>query len=160
MRYKRRRVIGVLLIALGIAIAIFWPSSLGQEPSTRVENAPAQPTTVMPPSQLAIDALAALPVKGRAPKTDYKRAQFGDGWILVGSCDTRNIILNRDLSNPVVGEGCKVASGALADPYTGKTIQFERGPSSSSLVQIDHVVALGNAWQTGAHQLTVPQRIE
>jgi hypothetical protein len=159
MRYKRRRVTGVLLIVVAIAIAIFWPSSLGQVPSTSTESIPAQPTTTTSASRLATDVLATLAVKGRAPKTDYKRVQFGDGWILVGSCDMRNIILNRDLSNPIVGSGCKVASGTLADPYTGKTIQFERGPNSSSLIQIDHVVALSNAWQTGAQQLTVAQRI-
>ncbi len=161
MRYKRRRVVGVLLITLGVAIAMFWPSLLGQVSPTSAESTPPVQSTpaTTPPSQLALDVLASLPIKGRAPKTDYKRIQFGDGWILVGSCDTRNIILNRDLSNPIVGSSCKVTGGTLSDPYTGKTIQFERGSSSSTLIQIDHVVALSNAWQTGAQQLTLAQRI-
>ena len=50
------------------------------------------------------------------------------------------------------GAGCKVKSGVLSDPYTGTTIRFTRGVKTSSAVQIDHVVALENAWQSGANQ--------
>ena len=102
-----------------------------------------------------------LEVKGRAPKTGYARAQFGDGWGLVDGCDMRNRILRRDLTDVVLSDdGCKVSSGNLADPYTGQVIAFRRGSTSSSVVQIDHVVALSNAWQTGAQQLTLERRIE
>ena len=57
------------------------------------------------------------------------------------------------------GGSCKVASGTLVDPYTGKTIKFERGESTSSAVQIDHVVALSNAWSTGAFALDADTRL-
>lgn len=50
-------------------------------------------------------------------------------------------------------------SGTLANPYTGKTIDFVRGNTTSLEVQIDHVVALMNAWETGAQQLTQAQRV-
>ncbi|WP_375153935.1 GmrSD restriction endonuclease domain-containing protein [Pseudarthrobacter phenanthrenivorans] len=53
---------------------------------------------------------------------------------------------------------CKVQSGMLADPYTGTTISFVRGSGTSSKVQIDHVVALSDAWQKGAQQLTAERR--
>jgi hypothetical protein bbifN4_07517 len=110
--------------------------------------------------EVARDALAALPTKGRAPKTGYKRSQFGDGWAKAGGCDTRNVILRRDLTNAVLGDdNCKVQAGALSDPYTGQRIAFKRGANSSGAVQIDHVVALSNAWQTGAQQLSSEQRI-
>jgi hypothetical protein len=46
----------------------------------------------------------------------------------------------------------------LADPYTGTTISFVRGSTTSTAVQIDHVVALSDAWQKGAQQLTADQR--
>lgn len=121
-----------------------------------------QPTPQAPSGQstgTAAALLEKLPVKGRAPKTGYERTQFGDGWMVINGCDTRNIILHRDLKNPVVGDGCKVLSGTLEDPYTGKTIVFKRGAGTSDAVQIDHVVALSNAWQTGAGLLT-PQRRE
>jgi hypothetical protein len=54
--------------------------------------------------------------------------------------------------------GCVVLSGILADPYSGSAINFQRGPNSAR-VQIDHVVALGDAWQTGAQQWPASQRL-
>lgn len=111
----------------------------------------------------AAAALAELPVKGRAPKTGYSRDQFGQAWADVdrNGCDTRNDILRRDMVNksykPGTG-GCKVTSGDLPDPYTGRNIHFKRGPHSNA-VQIDHVVALSNAWQTGAQKIGSDQRL-
>ncbi|QCO97258.1 DUF1524 domain-containing protein [Arthrobacter sp. 24S4-2] len=110
----------------------------------------------------AIDLLATLPIKGRAPKTGYDRALFGQAWADVdrNGCDTRNDILKRDLTGIKYTNSvpCKVQSGTLADPYTGTTINFLRGVATSSAVQIDHVVALSDAWQKGAQQLTTEQR--
>lgn len=91
----------------------------------------------------ALDTLAELAVKGRAPKTGYERSQFGDGWATVKGCTTRNIILYRDLENPVLNEKCQVETGTLHDAYSGSTIQFSKNDSSN--VQIDHVVALSAA---------------
>lgn len=107
----------------------------------------------------AIEMLETLPIKGRAPKTGYARSQFGDGWATIAGCDSRNIVLHRDLKNIVLGDDCKIMSGTLDDPYTGKSIVFKRGAGTSDDVQIDHVVALSNAWQTGAQQLSHEQRI-
>ncbi len=101
--------------------------------------------------------------KGRAAKTGYTRAQFGQTWADVdrNGCDTRNDILKRDLTEEVFKEKtheCVVLSGTLIDPYSGEKINFFRGNISSMEVQIDHVVALSNAWQTGAFKLTLQQR--
>jgi hypothetical protein len=52
-----------------------------------------------------------------------------------------------------------VLSGTLADPYSGHTIAFRRGASTSSAVQIDHVVALGDAWQKGAQGWDAAKRV-
>lgn len=109
------------------------------------------------------DALAELEkveIKGRAPKTGYSRKQFGDGWGKIDGCSTREVILARDLTDEKIDDKCRVQSGTLTDPYTGKTIQFQRGPETSQLVQIDHVVALSDAWQKGAQQLTPEQRVQ
>ena len=108
--------------------------------------------------------LETLAVKGRAPKTGYERSQFGPAWSDVdrNGCDTRNDILNRDLTSIIYKPGthnCLVLSGTLIDPYSGEKIAFERGVATSSDVQIDHVVALSNAWQTGAFKLTYEKRL-
>lgn len=102
-------------------------------------------------------ALESLEVKGRAPKTGYERSLFGDGWRKSGDCTTREVILQRDLIRTVV-DACKVLSGILEDPYTNKTITFERGPQTSDDVQIDHIVALSDAWQKGAQALSQEER--
>ena len=112
---------------------------------------------------MATAVLETLAVKGRAPKTGYTRAQFGPAWADVdrNGCDTRNDVLKRDLTSITYRaktRNCVVESGTLVDRYSGETINFVKGNISSMEVQIDHVVALSNAWQTGAFKLTADQR--
>ena len=107
--------------------------------------------------------LETLAVKGRAPKTGYTRAQFGTAWADVdrNGCDTRNDILTRDLTNIVYKSGtqnCVVLTGILLDPFSGEKIEFTRGVSTSSEVQIDHVIPLSDAWQKGAQKLSATTR--
>ncbi len=98
----------------------------------------------------AYAALLGLEVKGRAPKTGYAREEFGDAWFDVdgNGCDTRNDMLRLRLTRQELDGVCTVMSGNLADPYTGTWIRFERGGASE--VDIDHLVALSDAWQKGA----------
>lgn len=111
-------------------------------------------------SETVLATLDTLPIKGRAPKAGYNRSQFGQAWsddvTVAGGrngCDTRNDILRRDLTSIAAKpgtKGCVILSGTLNDPYTGTAIAFQRGQGTSSAVQIDHVVALADAWQKGA----------
>ena len=135
-------------IRIALVLSLFL-ISIPQEASS------AAPTT--------IDLVGTLLVKGRAPKTGYTRDQFGTAWKDVdrNGCDTRNDILNRDLKSivyKVSSKDCVVSSGVLIDPYSGDTIDFLRGVATSADVQIDHVVALSNAWQTGAFKFTLEKR--
>ena len=124
----------------------------------------SQAATISQASEVtASTVLSTLPVKGRAAKTGYTRAQFGQTWADVdrNGCDTRNDMLKRDLTEivfKVKTRNCVVESGVLLDRYSGETINFVRGNVTSMEVQIDHVVALSNSWQTGAFKLTVIQR--
>lgn len=106
--------------------------------------------------QKASAVLETLAVKGRAPKTGYVRSSFGDWADPDGNgCDTRNDILNRDLkaiTYKYSNDDCVVMTGVLVDPYSGLKIDFLRGVGTSNLVQIDHVVAVSDAWQKGAFQ--------
>ena len=123
----------------------------------------AHPQTADAAQPTVVSVVEKLAVKGRAPKTGYARDQFGTAWKDVdhNGCDTRNDILNRDLTSiiyKVSSQDCVVLSGVLVDPYSGEVINFLRGVTTSSDVQIDHVVALSNAWQTGAFKLTIEKR--
>lgn len=114
-----------------------------------------------PTKESAVAVLANLPVKGRAPMTGYDRARFGQAWLDSdrNGCDTRNDILGEFLIAVTykVGTGdCAVLEGDLDDPYTGKNIHFIRG--DGALVDIDHVVALGNAWVTGGFEWDIKKR--
>lgn len=93
--------------------------------------------------------------------TGYDRDRFGPAWLDAdhNGCDTRNDILNRDLTRRVhkAGtHGCVVTAGDLADPYTGTRIHFVKG--NGDLVDIDHVVALGNVWVTGGSRWHIKER--
>ncbi|MFP5022320.1 HNH endonuclease family protein [Pseudonocardia phyllosphaerae] len=119
-------------------------------------------TPVAAGSGSAAGELAALPVKGRAPKTGYDRKQFGPAWADTDhdGCDQRNQVLKRDMENETFKprtHDCVVMSGDLHDAYTGRKINFHRGKTSSA-VQIDHVVALSDAWQKGAQALDADTR--
>ena len=109
---------------------------------------------------VAISNLDTLEVKGRSPKTNYGRSQFGNGWSTNDDgCDTRNKILKRDLSETTQNDKCQILTGKLTDPYSSKEIIFSRA-NNSSAIQIDHVVALSDAWQKGAQQLSYEKRVE
>lgn len=149
--HRQRRMIAVFAVLIGAAVMLWLHPDL-QQPV--VSQTTPQSASLSP----VLGALDTLLVKGRAPKTNYSREQFGDGWDTKQGCDTRNIILHRDLEHAVVNDACEVMSGTLHDPYTGKTIAFTQGSSTSAAVQIDHVVALGDAWQTGAQQLSPATR--
>jgi len=133
--------------------------AVGQDSSTGVPQPSAPPVK----AGSARTALASLAVKGRAPRTGYDRALFGQAWADVdrNGCDTRNDVLRRDLTEYSIKRGthgCLVLSGTLGDPYTATTIAFVRGQATSAMVQIDHVVALSDAWQKGAQQWSTPRR--
>ena len=157
----------------GVLILVIAPvvSSTPEIPLTLLDhrNSAWSELSLLPSSSAATatsDALTTLekiPVKGRAPKTGYSRNQFGPQWSDVdrNGCDTRNDILKRDLTTIVFREktrNCVIESGILEDPYSGEKIEFQRGEKTSALVQIDHVVALSNAWQTGIFQATTKVR--
>jgi hypothetical protein len=108
----------------------------------------------------ALAAAESLTVKGRAPRTGYDREKFGTAWADTDSngCDTRDDILKRDLKEVrFTGGDCKVSYGVLEpDPYSGKEVTYRRGRSQ---VDIDHVVALSDAWQKGAKYWDAGKRI-
>lgn len=114
------------------------------------------------PSRKAIDVLDTLDVAPWDSHAGYARENFGERWVDVdgNGCSTRNDILGRDLTGITYTSNkyrCVVKSGELDDPYSGQQIHFER--SESDEVQIDHIVALYNAWRTGAQDFSYEDRV-
>ena len=175
MARKRRRSIGDTIGVLVIVAALVWAfapgvgwdllglrSRLGWPPMRSGEALSSLPDTE------AARQLRELTVRSADEASvvpDYDRQAFGHRWADTdhNGCDTRNDILARDLARPTFKPGtrdCVVLTGTLAEPYTGTTIQFQRGDKSSALVQIDHVVALADAWRSGAWQWDEQSRQE
>lgn len=156
---QRRRRFAVLIAVVLLLVGF----SLYQEWAARKQTKIPEPSVTAPAGQtLAIQALGRLAVKNSVSQTDYDRDYFGSGWANANGCDTRNRILQRDLDAEILdADNCTVLSGTLKrDPYTGKQIVFTRGPGTSNAVQIEHIVALSDAWQKGADILTSGKRLE
>lgn len=180
LRFRTLAVVAAALAIIGVGVSALMGSDDSQTGSHRADptpavrtslEAPAPATSAAPPvatpppspsrpspTNPAREALEELPAKGRAPMTGYSREAFGQRWADTdrNGCDTRNDVLRRDLTDVALKpgtHGCVVLAGTLADPYTGERIAFQRGPATSQAVQIDHVVAMGNAWVTGAQNL-------
>ena len=175
MARKRRRSIGDTIGVLLIVAALVWAfapgvgwdllglrSRLGWPPMRSGEALSSLPDTE---AARQLRELAVRSADEASAVPDYDRQAFGQRWADTdhNGCDTRNDILARDLARPTFKPGtrdCVVLTGTLAEPYTGTTIQFQRGDKSSALVQIDHVVALADAWCSGAWQWDAQRRQE
>ncbi|MGP7959398.1 HNH endonuclease family protein [Sanguibacter sp. A247] len=143
-------VLVVLLVALAWWASAPWRAPDLTYPVTSDELASARA------------ALGALPELTAEPAEPYERSRFGTPWADVdgNGCGTRDDILARDLTDPRTdADGCTVLTGVLVDRYTGHTLPFRRGPTTSARVQVDHVVALADAWRTGAWAWDDPQRL-
>ena len=175
MARKRRRSVGDTVLLLLILAALVWAfapgvgwdllglrSRLGWPPMRSGEALSSLPDTE---AARQLRELAVRSADEASVVPDYDRQAFGQRWADTdhNGCDTRNDILARDLARPTFKPGtrdCVVLTGTLAEPYTGTTIHFQRGDKSSALVQIDHVVALADAWRSGAWQWDAQRRQE
>lgn len=148
----------LVLVAL-LIVAAFLFTRYGDEPaqhdvdSERIINDPAA----------AREALDQLDVQGRGPRTGYDRELFGWGDDIDGDgCRARNEVLGRDLDDVKTQpgtHGCVVLSGVLTrSPFSGARVEFDKDTNNS--LSIDHVVALSDAWQTGASDWAGRKRVE
>lgn len=110
-------------------------------------------------ARLAMEVLELLEVKGRAPKTGYSREEFYSGWPVIDGCSLRQRIIRREFGDSaVIVDGCNVVAGEFDEPYTGEHLVFDEREQISKGVQIDHVVALSDAWQKGAQYMEADVR--
>lgn len=150
---KRRHLAFVVFLIFGLFLVILNPASYHTEPTPTVIN-------LSPGNQTALAELEQLPIKGRAPKTGYNREQFYSGWPKIDGCSLRERILKREFGQSAVLSGCNVISGHFFEPYLGQTRTFSSKSEISKGLQIDHIVALSDAWQKGAQNLSKDQRYQ
>ena len=168
MKTKLRRilvaVVGFLVVTIWLVVnpasyeAVFTQvENLGAELGIKDFDAEEVEVEHDENAPLATEILEKLEVKGRAPKTGYMREEFYDGWPEVDGCSLRQRILKRELGDSAVLDGCYVIAGEYDEPYTGEHRVLSNREQVAE-IQIDHVVALSDAWQKGAQYKTTEER--
>lgn len=164
-RYRTRRLAAVITaIAALVGVVLANPASYESvvESTDHALSSTASPSTPEASSDtlLASTVLEQLEIKGRAPKTSYSRDEFYSGWPTIEDCSLRQRIIKRELGDTAVlgSDQCTVTAGEYDEPYTGSHLVFSERNDLTTGVQIDHVVALSDAWQKGAQYLDAETR--
>jgi hypothetical protein len=94
----------------------------------------------------ASELLDTLVVRDEGSDSGYRRDEFGDGWrVDEHGCDTRELVLAQESKAPITRRAdCSVVEGRWLSLYDGDTT---RDPAD---LQIDHMVPLAEAWESGA----------
>lgn len=151
--YRMRRIlVGVLFLAGAAVWLAVNPASYETE-VTSIQSPEIAESANDDDSPLAVEILEKLEVKGRAPKAGYARTEFYNGWPDVDGCSLRQRIIKREIGDSAVLEGCNVVAGHFIEPYTGEERNYTTRDEFSKNIQIDHIVALSDAWQKGAQYL-------
>ena len=158
MKLKKRRLLAVIVALVGVAVWVICNPASYERIYTSAENSEEDYSAIAVSEKnvdapLAREVLEKLEVKGRAPKTGYKRDEFYSGWPTVEGCNLRQRIIKREFGDSAVLDGCNVLSGEYDEPYTGEHKVFTKREEISKGIQIDHVVALSDAWQKGAQYM-------
>ncbi|MGW3312100.1 HNH endonuclease family protein [Streptomyces sp. NPDC001073] len=99
------------------------------------------------------DALAALPVQDES-RNGYERTKFKH-WTDADKdgCNTRAEVLKAEaVTAPVQGPNCTLSGGSWYSPYDDRYLD------SASKLDVDHLVPLAEAWDSGASQWTAKER--
>lgn len=162
MKLKTRRIVAVIAVLVGVGVwlavnpasyeTILTQAGGGETENNEADYAAEAVTEANENAPLATEILEKLEVKGRAPKTGYVRTEFYNNWPMVDGCNLRQRIIKREFGDTAVLDGCTVVAGEFDEPYTGEHRVFTE-KSQISKIQIDHVVALSDAWQKGAQYM-------
>ncbi len=168
MKLKHRRLLAVVVAALGVVVWLVTNPASYEQVFVQAEDDGKEHAVVVDDSvsesidngdiKLAVDVLELLEVKGRAPKTGYSRDEFYKNWPTIDGCSLRQRIIRREFGETAVLDGCNVVAGEYDEPYTGQHLEFSSREEISKGVQIDHVVALSDAWQKGAQYMSAETR--
>lgn len=163
LNHKARRILAVsiFLVATTTWLIInpksyeteIVPDTTAESPTNNNQSNPSTSSSNSSGSPLATAILSQLEIKGRAPKTGYARTEFYNNWPTIDGCSLRQRIIKRDFGDTAktsATDTCTIIAGEYDEPYTGQHVVFTEKSQISKQVQIDHVVALSDAWQKGA----------
>jgi len=137
------------------AVATSTADGLGTAVPPPPATVPAEPTSsIAPGTTLPLASLLDLLPVAAEDRTGYKRSLFvlwidadGDG------CDTRReVLIQEAVAAPTIGAGCHLSGGRWRSPYDGLET------TNANTFDIDHVVPLAEAWDSGASTWTADRR--
>ncbi|MGW7244581.1 HNH endonuclease family protein [Streptomyces sp. NPDC054804] len=150
MRLARTR--RTLIAALFAPLALLTPTTAHATTTAAghlpVRHAPGE-TITLP----VRDALAALPVADES-RAGYSRDKFRH-WTDAdkNGCNTRaEVLLEEAVTAPEVSAKCALTGGSWYSPYDDRYLD------SASKLDVDHLVPLAEAWDSGASAWTAKQR--
>ena len=166
-QHRARRIatkrLGIVAAALVAAVVVAGCTS-----SSRVFTPQANFEIVAPPAPeppttkgTVLDLLGTLQIRTDQGDPGFASDSFDTTYLTVAGskCNALNFVLERDLTNVLAKAKhvCEVVSGALFDPYAAKWLWYETQPPNN-LVSLDYVVALADAWASGASTWSADQR--
>lgn len=133
--------------------AIILTAGLIIAPNAMAADAP----TMRPLATDTLDTLAITDVQADVPGYTQSSFAYWNRQPRIGrNATTADMIMMRDFTTYTDNEG-DVTTGTLDnDPYTGASVNYKRGNTSS--IDIEHVVARSEAWDSGASTWTAEQR--
>lgn len=135
-----------------LAVAALLLASCTSAPRA-ADDGPAditEPTPATEPTQVT-----ELEVAAEGSDTDYDRDRFGDWETQPDGCSTRErVLLDEAIEDPSVGASCDVGPGEWESVYDGVTVE------DPGELDIDHLVPLAEAWESGASEWTDERREE
>lgn len=137
-------VVLVLLVAIGYYLTQHQESTT--PPPNTATTGPAEPGDD-PAAQLG-----ALTVAPEGKMAGYSRDRFPHWSSQGNSCDTRELVLQRQGADVRADDDCKATSGTWTSPYDGVVV------TDAGDLDIDHTVALAEAWRSGADKWSDAQR--
>jgi hypothetical protein len=142
----RRRLRAALTTAAALAALVLPVAAPSANAAPAAFAAPGRPVALPePPSaDAARGELAELAVEAPHPMTGYSRAKFPHWSKQYGTCDTREVVLQRDGTDVVTDDQCRALSGTWVSVYDDRVL------TASSQIDIDHVVPLAASWRSGA----------
>ncbi|TCO51145.1 uncharacterized protein DUF1524 [Kribbella antiqua] len=105
-----------------------------------------------PSASTAAAQLASLTVKTEGSTTGYSRDLFPHWITQSGTCDTRDQVLKRDGTGVTVDSQCEPTAGRWYSVYDATWV------NDDSSVDIDHIVPLAEAWESGANTWSTSRR--
>ncbi|WP_160050626.1 DUF1524 domain-containing protein [Nocardiopsis sp. FR4] len=144
------RLTGAFTRATAAVAAVVLAVVLGWAAPASAQVPPGIPSTATAQSQLN-----SLTVRAKGPQTGYDRSLFPHWNVVQSPCTARQYVLRRDGRDVVTNSSCQPTSGRWYSAFDNVWVHDD-----PSRISVDHLVALSEAWKTGAASWSTARRTQ